>query len=152
MAVTIQRTSRRRRKNRALMSDINVTPFVDVMLVLLIIFMVTAPLLTVGVQVDLPDTKAGAVSGQDEPLAVSVDAGGQIYIQDMAVDLDTLVPRLHAITGNNPDIRIFVRGDKAINYGRVMAVMGQINAAGYRRVALIAQEPGKAAKRPPAKK
>lgn len=152
MAVTIQRTSRRRRKNRALMSDINVTPFVDVMLVLLIIFMVTAPLLTVGVQVDLPDTKAGAVSGQDEPLAVSVDAGGQIYIQDMAVDLDTLVPRLHAITGNNPDIRIFVRGDRAINYGRVMAVMGQINAAGYRRVALIAQEPGKAAKRPPAKK
>ncbi len=152
MAVTIQRTSRRRRKNRALMSDINVTPFVDVMLVLLIIFMVTAPLLTVGVQVDLPETKAGAVSGQDEPLAVSVDAGGQIYIQDTAVDLDTLVPRLHAITGNNPDIRIFVRGDKAINYGRVMAVMGQINAAGYRRVALIAQEPGKAAKRPPAKK
>lgn len=152
MAVTIQRTSRRRRKNRALMSDINVTPFVDVMLVLLIIFMVTAPLLTVGVQVDLPETKAGAVSGQDEPLAVSVDAGGQIYLQDTAVDLDTLVPRLHAITGNNPDIRIFVRGDKAINYGRVMAVMGQINAAGYRRVALIAQEPGKAAKRPPAKK
>tara|TARA_R100001129_G_scaffold173748_2_gene145544 strand:+ start:1550 stop:2008 length:459 start_codon:yes stop_codon:yes gene_type:complete len=152
VAVTIQRTSRRRRKNRALMSDINVTPFVDVMLVLLIIFMVTAPLLTVGVQVDLPDTKAGAVSGQDEPLAVSVDAGGQIYIQDTAVDLDTLVPRLHAITGNNPDIRIFVRGDRAINYGRVMAVMGQINAAGYRRVALIAQEPGKAAKRPPAKK
>jgi biopolymer transport protein TolR len=152
VAVTIQRTSRRRRKNRALMSDINVTPFVDVMLVLLIIFMVTAPLLTVGVQVDLPETKAGAVSGQDEPLAVSVDAGGQIYIQDTAVDLDTLVPRLHAITGSNPDIRIFVRGDKAINYGRVMAVMGQINAAGYRRVALIAQEPGKAAKRPPAKK
>ena len=152
MAVTIQRTSRRRRQSRALMSDINVTPFVDVMLVLLIIFMVTAPLLTVGVQVDLPETKAGAVSGQDEPLAVSVDAGGQIYIQDTAVDLDTLVPRLHAITGSNPDIRIFVRGDKAINYGRVMAVMGQINAAGYRRVALIAQEPGKAAKRPPAKK
>jgi len=152
VAVTIQRTSRRRRQSRALMSDINVTPFVDVMLVLLIIFMVTAPLLTVGVQVDLPETKAGAVSGQDEPLAVSVDAGGQIYIQDTAVDLDTLVPRLHAITGSNPDIRIFVRGDKAINYGRVMAVMGQINAAGYRRVALIAQEPGKAAKRPPAKK
>lgn len=152
MAVTIQRTSRRRRGSRALMSDINVTPFVDVMLVLLIIFMVTAPLLTVGVQVDLPETKAGAVSGQDEPLAVSVDAGGQIYLQDTAVELDTLVPRLNAITGHNPDIRIFVRGDKAINYGRVMAVMGQINAAGYRRVALIAQEPGKAAKRPPAKK
>ncbi len=153
MAVTIQRTARRRRGGRShLMSEINVTPFVDVMLVLLIIFMVTAPLLTVGVQVDLPETKAGAVSGQDEPLAVSVDAGGQIYLQDTAVDLDTLVPRLNAITGTNPDVRIFVRGDKAINYGRVMAVMGQINAAGYRRVALIAQEPGKASKRAPAKK
>ena len=122
------------------------------MLVLLIIFMVTAPLLTVGVQVDLPETKAGAVSGADEPLAVSVDAGGQIYIQDTPVDLDTLVPRLNAITGTNPDVRIFVRGDKAINYGRVMSVMGRINAAGYRRVALIAQEPGKAQKRPSAQK
>ena len=152
MAVTIQRASRGRRRGRAMMSEINVTPFVDVMLVLLIIFMVTAPLLTVGVQVDLPETKAGAVSGADEPLAVSVDAGGQIYIQDTPVDLDTLVPRLNAITGSNPDIRIFVRGDKAINYGRVMSVMGRINAAGYRRVALIAQEPGKAQKRPSAQK
>ncbi len=152
MAVTIQRASRGRRRGRAMMSEINVTPFVDVMLVLLIIFMVTAPLLTVGVQVDLPETKAGAVSGADEPLAVSVDAGGQIYIQDTPVDLDTLVPRLNAITGTNPDVRIFVRGDKAINYGRVMSVMGRINAAGYRRVALIAQEPGKAQKRPSAQK
>jgi len=152
VAVTIQRASRGRRRGRAMMSEINVTPFVDVMLVLLIIFMVTAPLLTVGVQVDLPETKAGAVSGADEPLAVSVDAGGQIYIQDTPVDLDTLVPRLNAITGTNPDVRIFVRGDKAINYGRVMSVMGRINAAGYRRVALIAQEPGKAQKRPSAQK
>ena len=151
MAVTIQRLSRRRRPRRAIMSDINVTPFVDVMLVLLVIFMVTAPLLTVGVQVDLPETKAGALSGQDEPLAVSVDAGGQIYLQDTPVDLDTLVPRLQAITGTNPDVRIFVRGDQAINYGRVMAVMGRINSAGYRRVALIAQEPGKSSAKPPAK-
>lgn len=144
MAVTIQRISRHRRARRMAMSEINVTPFVDVMLVLLVIFMVTAPLLTVGVNVDLPETKAGALSGQDEPIAVSVDAGGQIYLQDTPVDLDTLVPRLTAITGANPNVRIFVRGDKAINYGRVMSVMGHINAAGYRRVALIAQEPGHA--------
>lgn len=152
MAVIIQRTGRRRsRSGRVTMSEINVTPFVDVMLVLLVIFMVTAPLLTVGVQVDLPETKAGPVAGSDEPLAVSVDAGGQIYIQDTAVELDSLVPRLNAITGTNPDVRIFVRGDKAINYGRVMAVMGRLNAAGYRRVALIAQSPGakpRAAPRP----
>ncbi|MFB0990958.1 MAG: ExbD/TolR family protein, partial [Rhodospirillales bacterium] len=102
------------------MSEINVTPFVDVMLVLLVIFMVTAPLLTVGVQIDLPKTKAAVISGEDEPLAVSVDAGGNIFIQDTEVKMDTLVPRLIAITGKNPDARIFVRGDRAVNYGRVM--------------------------------
>ena len=152
MAVTIQRVARTRRRHRhAAMSEINVTPFVDVMLVLLVIFMVTAPLLTVGVNVDLPETKAGALSGQDEPIAVSVDAGGQIYLQDTPVELDTLVPRLQAITGANPNVRIFVRGDRAINYGRVMSVMGRINAAGYRRVALVAQEPGTSHSRGPAK-
>lgn len=118
-------------------SEINVTPFVDVMLVLLVIFMVTAPLLTVGVQVDLPKTKAAVISGEDEPLSVSVDAGGNIFIQDTEVNLETLVPRLTAITGKNPDVRIFVRGDRAVNYGRVMLVMGRINAAGYKKVALI---------------
>jgi len=129
------------------MSDINVTPFVDVMLVLLVIFMVTAPLLTVGVKVDLPKTKASVIDGGDEPLAVSIDAGGNIFLQDTAIDLDGLVPRLKAITNNNPDVRIFVRGDQAINYGRVMSVMGRINAAGYKRVALVTKRldvtPGK---------
>ena len=99
--------------------------------------MVTAPLLTVGVQIDLPKTKAGVISGEDEPLAISVDAGGNIFIQDTEVKMDTLVPRLIQITGKNPDVRIFVQGDKAVNYGRVMTVMGRINAAGYRKVALI---------------
>lgn len=122
------------------MSEINVTPFVDVMLVLLVIFMVTAPLLTVGVQIDLPKTKAAVISGQDEPLSVSVDAGGNIFIQDTEVKMETLVPRLRAITGKNPDVRIFVRGDRAVNYGRVMTVMGQINAAGYKKVALITSQ------------
>lgn len=123
------------------MSEINVTPFVDVMLVLLVIFMVTAPLLTVGVQIDLPKTKAGVIQGEDEPLAVSLDADGRIFIQDTEVTRDGLVPRLIAITGQNPEVRIFIRGDEVLPYGRVMEVMGLINAAGYRRVALIARQP-----------
>jgi biopolymer transport protein TolR len=126
------------------MAEINVTPFVDVMLVLLIVFMVTAPLLTVGVQVDLPKTKASAVPGADEPLAITVDAAGTVYLQDTEVPLDVLVPRLNAIveaTGQEAP-RIFIRGDQTINYGRVMDVMGTITAAGYRRVALIAKSPG----------
>ncbi|MEQ8322684.1 MAG: protein TolR [Rhodospirillales bacterium] len=125
------------RQRRRPMSEINVTPFVDVMLVLLIIFMVTAPLLTVGVEINLPDTKAGAIAGEDEPLAISITESGEIFLQDTTVPLETLVPRLRAITGENRDLRIFVRGDAAINYGRVMEVMGTINRAGYRRVALI---------------
>lgn len=123
------------------MSEINVTPFVDVMLVLLVIFMITAPLLTVGVQVDLPKTKAGVVEGNDEPLAVSVDAEGRIFIQDTETEIVGLAPKLKAITGNNPDVRIFVRGDAAVDYGRVMVVMGVINDAGYKKVALIARHP-----------
>ena len=122
------------------MSEINVTPFVDVMLVLLIIFMVTAPLLTVGVQVDLPKTKAKAIPGSDEPLAVSVDKDGNIYVQDTAMDLDQVVPRLQAVSDNNPDVRIFVRGDAEVGYGRVMEVMGVLNAAGFSKVALITQQ------------
>lgn len=129
----------RGRSRSAPMSEINVTPMVDVMLVLLVIFMVTAPLLTVGVQVDLPKTKASVIPGQDEPLAITVDAKGQIYLQETEIDLQGLVPRLAAITSNNPDVRIFVRGDASINYGRVMEVMGTINTAGYRKVALVTQ-------------
>ena len=130
----------RRRHKR--MAEINVTPFVDVMLVLLIVFMVTAPLLTVGVPVDLPKTKAQALSQPEEPLVISVDAKGVIYIQETSVELEGLVPRLIAITQNNADTRIYLRGDKAIDYGRMMQVMGHVNAAGFRRVALIAELPG----------
>ena len=122
------------------MSDINVTPMVDVMLVLLVIFMVTAPLLTVGVTVDLPETRSAAIPGQDEPLAITIDAEGRIFLQDTELGLAALAPRLTAITGNNPDIRIFIRGDKAIDYGRVMTVMGTVNAAGFRKVALITEQ------------
>ena len=132
--------SRFTRRRSPPMSEINVTPFVDVMLVLLVIFMVTAPLLTVGVQVDLPKTTASVIKGDDEPLAISVDAEGRVFLQDVEIELDALMPRLIAITGNNPDVRIFIRGDQAIYYGRVMDVMGRVNAAGYRKVALVTRQ------------
>jgi biopolymer transport protein TolR len=122
------------------MSEINVTPMVDVMLVLLIIFMVAAPLLTVGVSVDLPETKAKPVQGQDEPLAVTVNKDGQIFVQDTEVDLEKLVPLLEEISKNNYELRIFVRGDETVDYGAVMKVMGEINAAGFRRIALITNQ------------
>jgi len=148
MAASMQSQSRRYARRRAEpMAEINVTPFVDVMLVLLIIFMVTAPLLTVGVKVDLPETKAGAVTGSDEPLAISVDKEGRVFVQDTETQLDGLVPKLIAISGNNPDIRIFVRGDAAVNYGRVMEVMGLVNNAGFRKVALIARQPTEKARK-----
>ena len=135
-------------KRRPPMADINVTPFVDVMLVLLVIFMVTAPLLTVGVQVDLPKTKAKAIPGSDEPLAVSIDREGAIFVQDTQMELEQVVPRLQAISENNPDVRIFVRGDANVDYGSVMQVMGILNAAGFSRVALITtQQHGPAPKK-----
>jgi biopolymer transport protein TolR len=123
------------------MSEINVTPFVDVMLVLLIVFMVTAPLLTVGVPIDLPKTKAQSISDSVEPLVVSINGKGEIYIQDTTVELKNLIARLSAITENKADTRIYVRGDRTIDYGRVMAVMGRINRAGFTRVALITEMP-----------
>jgi biopolymer transport protein TolR len=121
------------------MSEINVTPFVDVMLVLLVVFMITAPLLTVGVPVDLPETKAKPLAGQDEPLEVTVDKTGQIWLQETEIELPTLVARLQAITEQKSETRIFVRGDRDINYGRVLEVMGTLNAAGFSRVGLVAQ-------------
>lgn len=133
----------RRSNRRAAMSDINVTPMVDVMLVLLVIFMVAAPLMTVGVEVDLPETSAAPMTGQDEPLVVSVSAEGTIYIMDSEIAQDTLSEKLAAITENKADTRIFVRGDKAIDYGRVMQVMGLIKDAGFTKVALIAELPAK---------
>ena len=134
---------RRVRRSRRLMSEINVTPFVDVMLVLLVVFMITAPLLTVGVAIDLPKTTVPEIPGQDEPLAVSIDAKGRIFLQDTEVTLDELAPRLLAVIERKRDARIFVRGDKGIDYGRVMAVMGSLHEAGFRRIALVAELPKK---------
>ncbi|MFM7347412.1 MAG: protein TolR [Tagaea sp.] len=130
-----------RRRGSGLVAEINVTPFVDVMLVLLVIFMITAPLLTSTVPVDLPQTQAARATGQDEPLVVSVNNAGKVYLQDSEMELDVLVVRLRAITNNNNDARIFVRGDRAINYGRVLEVMGAISAAGFNKVALVAEVP-----------
>jgi biopolymer transport protein TolR len=119
------------------MSEINVTPMVDVMLVLLIVFMVTAPLLTTGVAVDLPKAASSSLPGQDEPLAVTVSAGGQIFLQESPIALEQLGPRLVAVTQRNAQARIFVRGDKAVDYGQVMAVVSAINQAGFTKVALL---------------
>jgi len=130
----------RRRVNRP-MSEINITPFVDVMLVLLVVFMVTAPLMTVAVPVDLPKTQAHTLNQDKEPLVVSMDADGKVYLQDKPMKLEDLVPKLKAVTGQNPDARIFVRGDKSVEYGKIMEVMGTISSAGFTKVALVADLP-----------
>ncbi|HCY56263.1 MAG: protein TolR [Sneathiella sp.] len=137
-------TGKGRRRRHTQMSEINVTPFVDVMLVLLIVFMVTAPLLTVGVPLDLPTTKAETVQGNDEPLVISVNAEGRVFLEDTEVLLEDLVPKLRAVTGAKQDQRIFVRGDTNVNYGRVLAVMGEIHEGGFNRVAMISAGPGRA--------
>ena len=129
--------SRGKRKRSPAMSEINVTPFVDVMLVLLIVFMVTAPLLTVGVPVDLPKTRAPALGQDKEPLSVTVSKDGKIYLQKEAVAEDALVPKLQAISQNGYDQRIFVRGDKTVDYGRVMVVMGLLASAGFTHIGLV---------------
>ena len=123
------------------MSEINVTPFVDVMLVLLIVFMVTAPLLTVGIPVDLPKVKASALTDQKDPLEITVKIGGEIYLGESKVDVDNLIPRLNAITELNKEARIYVRGDRVVAYGRIMEIMSLVNSAGYVKVALVTQNP-----------
>ena len=120
-------------------SEINVTPFVDVMLVLLIIFMVTAPLLTVGVQVDLPESAADSLPDDQEPLTLSINSKGEIYIQEHQVTYQKMIPKLLAIAKNRTDTRIYVRGDKNINYGRVLEIMGMLSGSGFTKVALISE-------------
>ncbi len=129
-----------RRRYRPL-AEINVTPLVDVMLVLLIIFMVTAPLMTSGVSVDLPKTDAKPLNSDSQPLTVSIDAQGKIFLQNQQVELPELVAKLQAIAAGDPTRRIFVRGDQAISYGLVMQVMGTIAQGGFTKVALLAQQP-----------
>ena len=133
--------SKRRHRRRAVMSEINVTPMVDVMLVLLIIFMVSAPLLTVGVPIDLPRTQAKSLDQDREPLTVSVNGKGEVYLQNAEIKVDDLVTKLQAITSarGGLDERIYVRGDRTVDYGTVMRVMGRLSAAGFHRVALVTE-------------
>jgi len=133
---------RDRRRRYTPMSEINVTPFVDVMLVLLIIFMVSAPLLTVGVPIDLPRTQAKQLEGDTEPLSVSVAADGKIFLQETEITADELVPKLQAIAKEGYDERIFVRGDTTASYGTMMQVMGRLNQAGFRRIGLVTSPEG----------
>src|SRR5262244_3033245 len=136
-------------RRKAVMAEINVTPMVDVMLVLLIIFMVSAPLLTVGVPLDLPQTQAKTLDQDKEPLTVSVNEKGAVYLQNTEIDVEELVPKLKAITEarGGADERIFVRGDRQVDYGTVMKVMGRISAAGFRRVALVTESEQQASAR-----
>jgi biopolymer transport protein TolR len=146
IAAAARRRARRRSGGYRPMSEINVTPMVDVMLVLLVIFMVTAPLLTVGIPVNLPQTAADPISEPTEPLVISIDASGKVFLQDTEIDTGSLGPRLQAITLNKTDTRIYVRGDQAINYGRIMEVMGLVKSAGFTQVALIVEQPPEATK------
>jgi len=134
MAFTINRS-----KKKEPMSEINVTPFVDVMLVLLIVFMVTAPLLTVGIKVDLPKVKATALTDIKDPIEITVKLDGEVYIGESKVEVENLIPRLNAITEQNTEARIYIRGDRVVAYGRIMEIMSIINSAGYIKVALITQ-------------
>jgi len=139
MAASVQQMGGRGRgrMRRRAMAEINVTPFVDVMLVLLIVFMVTAPLLTVGVPVDLPKTRAPALGQDKEPLAITIAKDGTVSLQKLKVPLEELVPKLTAISHNGYDQRIFVRGDQAVGYGKVMEVMGMLSAAGFTHIGLV---------------
>jgi biopolymer transport protein TolR len=130
----------RRRRVGGANTDINMTPMIDVMLVLLIVFMVTAPMMTTGVPVDLPKTDASTQSADDsEPLVITLDKNDKIYLQETQMDIAQLVEKLRAVTAQKPDQRIFIRGDQALNYGKVMTLMGKLTAAGFTRVALVAE-------------
>src|SRR4051794_16604701 len=131
------RGHRRRGRHHRLISEINVTPFVDVMLVLLIIFMVAAPLLTVGVPIDLPETQAKALNSETQPITISINEGGQIYLQETEIPIEELVAKLGAIAKAGYEERIYVRGDKTTDYGTVMRVMARIQAAGYTKIGLV---------------
>ena len=129
----------RGRRRHAAMSEINMTPMVDVMLVLLIIFMVAAPMLTAGVPVDLPESQAKALASREEPLTITVDKTGNVYLQETKIELPTLAERLKAIGAERKETPVYIRGDRGLAYGRMMEVMGMVNAAGFRKVSLVTQ-------------
>lgn len=130
---------RRSTQKLQLMSEINITPFVDVMLVLLVIFMVTAPMMISGINVNLPEASATPISGNDEPLTITINSKGEIFLQDISIEKATLITKLIAVTKEKKESRIMVRGDKNSNYGEIMNVVSSINAAGYNHISLITQ-------------
>src|SRR6516162_6519255 len=134
-------TQRRRHRRKPAMSEINVTPMVDVMLVLLIIFMVSAPLLTVGVPIDLPQSQAKSLEQDKEPLTISVNDKGQIFLQNSEIGADDLIPKMQAVAEarGGTEARVYVRGDKKVDYGTMMRVMGRLSSAGFHRVALVTE-------------
>lgn len=131
------RGRRGRGRRNQVMSEINVTPFVDVMLVLLIIFMVAAPLLTVGVPIDLPETQAKALNSETQPISLSVNEKGQVFLQETELSMEEIIPKLAAIAKNGYEERIYVRGDKTADYGAIMQVMGLVSKAGYKKLAMV---------------
>jgi biopolymer transport protein TolR len=133
---------RSRARKHSPMHEINVTPFVDVMLVLLIIFMVTAPMLTSGVPIELPETKGQQLQTNKDPVTLSVDRSGKVFIQETEIKLDEIAPKLKAMAKNGYDEQIFIRGDKGIDYGTVMRVMGRVKAAGFTKVSLVTETEG----------
>ena len=135
----LNRTNNRMYKKNRVISQINVTPFVDVMLVLLIVFMITAPLLTVGVSVDLPKTKASQLNSKGDPIIISIKKNGELYIQEREIDNLQLLPRLKAISSGNKNLRIYVRGDKDVPYGLVLDTISKIKSSGFKKVALVAK-------------
>jgi biopolymer transport protein TolR len=138
---TMPELGKRKKRRRSVMAEINVTPMVDVMLVLLIIFMVSAPLLTVGVPIDLPQSQAKSLEQDKEPLTVSVNDKGLVYLQNSEIEVDDLIPKLQAIAEarGGSDARIYVRGDKNVSYGNMMKIMGRLSSAGFHRVALVTE-------------
>ena len=135
----LNRLNNRMHKKNRVISQINVTPFVDVMLVLLIVFMITAPLLTVGVSVDLPKTKASQLNSKGDPIIISIKKNGELYIQERKIDILQLLPRLKAISSGNKNLRIYVRGDKDVSYGLVLDTIAKIKSSGFKKVALVAK-------------
>lgn len=134
----VSRRKRNRRPQQARpIAEINVTPFVDVMLVLLIIFMVAAPLLTVGVPIDLPETQAKALNSDTQPITISVNAQGEVYLQETLIPIEEIVPKLEAIAQTGYEERIYIRGDQGADYGTIMKVMGRINSAGFKNLGLV---------------
>jgi len=138
---TLPEVGKRKKRRRSVMAEINVTPMVDVMLVLLIIFMVSAPLLTVGVPIDLPQSQAKSLEQDKEPLTISVNDADKVFLQNSEISIDDLLPKLQAVAQarGGTEARIYVRGDKKVDYGTMMKVMGRLSAAGFHKVALVTE-------------